>query len=291
MTAPHIMITEQTRSLLGEGPAWWASESRLVSVDIPAGLVRKYDPVLGEESCVSIGGELSAVVPRRAGGVIAAVGRELRAYDSQGTLEQSWNVEEAKQNNRFNDCRADAHGRVWAGTMSKTRTVNDAALYLLDATGRLAPAIAPTTLSNGIGWAPDQRTMYFIDSTTYQVDALDIDPRSACLSNRRTFAAIEPHHGLPDGLTVDTEGGVWIALFGGSALRRYSHSGHLTHNIPLPVTNPTCPAFGGHELDTLFVTSAKIKLTEAQLQQEPAGALLSLRGLGFQGFPANECTL
>ena len=288
---PAISVTPQSRSTLGEGPSWWANIRRLVSVDIRQGAIRSYDPVSGGDTVEVIGGQVSAVIPRRNGGKLVAVDHDLRAYDSSGVLERSWTAEADEPLNRFNDCRSDQSGRVWAGTMSTERIADQAALYRLDGNGELTRPLAPTTLSNGMGWSPDGRRMYFIDSTTYVVDVFDYDESTGSLSNRMPFARIDEKHGLPDGLTVDADGGVWIALFGGGAIRRYSVEGELTHHVQLPVTNPTCPAFGGESLDVLYVTSAQIKLAPEQLASEPAGALLEISGTGFVGFAANECAI
>lgn len=285
---PTISVTSQTRSTLGEGPSWWDRMRRLVSVDIREGSIRAYDPVSGVDTVEVIGGQVSAVIPRRQGGKLVAVDHDLRAYDASGVLERSWTAEGNIPLNRFNDCRSDTSGRIWAGTMSTERVPNQAALYRLDVHGELTRPVSPTTLSNGLGWSPDNRRMYFIDSTTYVVDVFEYDELTGSLSNRRPFVSIDKELGLPDGLTVDADGGVWIALFGGGAVRRYSSGGELTHHLALPVTNPTCPAFGGEGLDLLYVTSAQIKLTPEQLANEPAGALLEISDTGFVGFSANE---
>lgn len=288
---PAISVTPQSRSTLGEGPSWWAGRRRLVSVDIREGSIHSYDPLSGEDEVEVIGGQVSAVLPRRGGGKLVALDHELRAYDRSGVVEKIWSVETEVELNRFNDCRSDQSGRVWAGTMSTERVAGQAALYRLDLLGRLTQEVAATTLSNGLGWAPDGRRMYFIDSTTYVIDAFDYDESTGSVAHRTPFVSIDERDGLPDGLTVDSEGGVWVALFGGGAIRRYDSTGKLTHHLGLPVTNPTCPAFGGDRLDVLYVTSAQIKLSAEQLEREPAGALLEISGTGFSGFAANECAV
>jgi sugar lactone lactonase YvrE len=127
--------------------------------------------------------------------------------------------------------------------------------------------------------------MYFVDSLTFRVDAFDFD---GTISGRRPLIEVDPTDGLPDGLAIDVEGGIWLCLFGGGAVRRYSPSGALDAHIPLPVTNPTCPAFGGPDLATLFVTSARHRLTAEQLGAEPqAGSLLAVEA-GVRGLPANR---
>jgi sugar lactone lactonase YvrE len=172
--------------------------------------------------------------------------------------------------------------------MSRTRTPGAAALYVLEPDGRLTLAISGTTISNGLGWSADGTRMYFIDSTTQRVDVLDFEGGSGAVSGRRPFAVIDPADGLPDGLAVDAEGGVWVCLFGGAAVRRYDVGGRLDAVVSLPVTNPTCPAFGGENLRTLYITSARHRLTPDQLAAEPlAGALLELDP-GVAGLPVHR---
>jgi sugar lactone lactonase YvrE len=142
------------------------------------------------------------------------------------------------------------------------------------------------TLSNGIGWSPDWTLMYFIDSTTQQLDVFDFDLTAGTLANRRQLAKIDDHDGMPDGLAVDAEGGIWVCLFRGGAIRRYEPDGALSAVIPLPVTDPTCPAFGGPELRTLYVTTARHMLSRDEQEREPlAGMVLSFEP-GVAGMPA-----
>ena len=144
------------------------------------------------------------------------------------------------------------------------------------------------TISNGIGWSPAGDSMHYVDSTTQRIVTFDFDGSDGTICDPRVLAAIDPSDGLPDGLAVDRDGGVWVCLFGGGALRRYDSEGRLDHQLDLPVTNPTCPAFGGPDLATLYVTSARHRLTAAQLAAEPlAGALLALEP-GIEGLPAGR---
>ena len=257
-------------------------------VDISRGLVHRWRPASGAVETLAVEGEVGAAVLRAGGGLLLAIGHELVLHDPNGGRRVIAAVERDRPDNRFNDCRADPQGRLWAGTMSRSRTPGAAALYVLEPDGRLAVAVSRTTISNGIGWSADGRRMYFIDSTTQRIDVFDFDGSTGAISDRRPFAAIDPADGLPDGLAVDAEDGVWVCLFGGAALRRYGPDGRLDAVVALPVTNPTCPAFGGPGLRTLYVTSARHKLTPAQLAAEPlAGALLALDP-GVAGLPAHR---
>jgi len=276
------------RDQLGEGPHWDHVAEELLRVDITNGRVHAWRPATGATWSLSLEGDVSAVVPRKRGGHVLAVGHEIVLRDADGTLRPLVGVERELDDNRFNDCRCDARGRLWAGTMSRSRTPGTAALYRVDPDGACARVLDGTTISNGIGWSPDGERMYFIDSTTQRIDVLDFDADTGTIANRCTLIEIDPRDGLPDGLTVDAEGGIWVALFGGGALRRYDADGTLVAAIPLPATNPTCPAFGGPQLDTLYVTSARHRLTPDQLAAEPlAGALLELDP-GVRGLPAHR---
>ena len=283
-TPPAVALYAQ--DALGEGPSWDPAAGRLLRVDIAQGLVHCWGPESGATSTLRVGGEVSAAVRRTVGGLILAIGHQLVALDRDGRRTVLATVEPHDEDTRFNDCRCDPQGRLWAGTMSKTRTPDRAALYRLEAGREIEAVVAPTTLSNGIGWSPDGDRMYFIDSTTFRVDVFGFDGATGSIGDRRPFAHVAPADGLPDGLAVDAEGGVWVCLFGGAAIRRYDAGGGLDAELALPATNPTCPAFGGPDLRTLYVTTARHRLSDAQLAAEPAaGSILALRP-GVAGLPA-----
>jgi sugar lactone lactonase YvrE len=215
-------------------------------------------------------------LPAADGSLIAGVGR---AVVRLGAREETLaTVEPDRPANRLNDAAVDARGRLWAGTMSTVREPGTAALYRIVEGGPATVAIAGATISNGLDWNLDATRLYYVDSTTQRVDAIDFDVERGRLGARRAFADIDPADGLPDGLCVDAAGGVWVALFGGGAVRRYTPDGELDLHLALPVTNPTSLAFGGPELDELFITSARHRLTPGQLDREPlAGSVLRLR--------------
>jgi sugar lactone lactonase YvrE len=265
------------RDQLGEGPAWDDRTSELTRVDILHGEVHGWRPDTGAAWSFVLESEVSAAIPRERGGFVLAAEHELLLRDPDGTQCRLASVEEHLDGNRFNDCRCDPRGRLWAGTMSRTREPGVAALYRLEPGGEIERVIDGTTISNGLGWSPDGERMYFIDSTTQRIDVLDYDLATGQTAGRRPLAEIAAEDGLPDGLAVDAEGGVWVCLFGGGALRRYAPDGTLDAVLELPVTNPTCPTFAGPGLSTLYVTSARHRLTPEQLEREPlAGALLKL---------------
>jgi sugar lactone lactonase YvrE len=200
-------------------------------------------------------------------------------------------VETDRGDNRFNDAKCDPTGRLWAGTMSMRREPASAALYRLEPGGAPVPALNGLVIANGLDWSADGQQMYFIDSPTHRIDVLDVDLATGALANRRPFVEIDAADGLPDGLTVDAEDGIWVALFGGGAVRRYLPDGRLEAVVELPVTNCTCPVFGGEDLDELFITTARHRLTDEQLREQPlAGAVFrarpGVRGRRATPFPA-----
>jgi sugar lactone lactonase YvrE len=284
----RVRVALHAHDQLGEGPFWDERSDELLRVDIARGLIHAWDPVSRRAARHELAGEVSAVLPRaQAPGWVVAVGHRLLLRDGDGQRPLAA-VELRRPDNRFNDCKCDPQGRVWAGTMSKRRAPGTAALYRLAAGGEIERAIAGTTISNGLAWSPAGDRMYFIDSTTQRIDVLDFDAASGDVADRRALVRVDPRDGLPDGMTVDAEGGLWVCLFGGGAVRRYSPEGALEAAIALPVTNPTSPVFGGADLRTLYVTSARHRLSPDQLAVEPlAGAVLALRP-GVRGLPGNR---
>jgi sugar lactone lactonase YvrE len=273
----EVEVALSSEDLLGEGPVWRAQTQELLRVDIAQGLVHAWHPQSGRVTTRRMAGEAAAAVPCHSGALIVAVDHDLYLVEADREPRLLAGAEHDRPGNRFNDCRGDPQGRLWAGTMSKTREPGTAALYRLDPERGLEVTVEPTTISNGIGWSPDGQLMYFIDSTTQRIDVFDFDGRDGSISNRRAFVEIDSADGLPDGLAVDAEGGVWVCLFGGGAVRRYGPHGALEEHIALPVPHATCPAFGGEDLSTLFITTTRHKLSTQQLTDFPlAGSVLAV---------------
>jgi sugar lactone lactonase YvrE len=206
--------------------------------------------------------------------------RRRRRRDARGGREPD------RPHNRFNDCRVDPAGRFFCGTKTNVDDGGRGALHRIDADLRASVAIADTELANGIGWSPDGTTLYFIDSPLQRLDAYEFDPATGDVGGRRTVAAIDPDDGLPDGLAVDAEGGVWVALVNGGMVRRYEPDGRTSAEVRLPVDNPTCPGFGAPDLRTLYVTTAHLRSDPRYADDNPlAGALFAL-DVGVPGVPS-----
>jgi sugar lactone lactonase YvrE len=263
---------------LGEAPIWDEAAALVHWVDTFAGAVWSLDPSGGESRRFEHGTDLGAVAPRAGGGLVLAAGRALVATDLEGgDVETLVTVEPDRPHNRFNDCRVDPAGRFFCGTKTNVDDGGLGALHRIEPDLRSTVALADTELANGIGWSPDGTTLYFIDSPLQRLDAYEFDPAIGELGDRHTVAEIDPDDGLPDGLAVDAEGGVWVALVKSATVRRYLPDGRIGMELRLPVANPTCPGFGGPGLSTLYVTSAHLRSDPRYADPDPlAGALFAL---------------
>jgi sugar lactone lactonase YvrE len=283
MTAPHgpdtntVELLADLKSFLGEGPVWDARIGRLASIDIMAGRLN-LTAADGTTDSIDLPSPVGCLVPRSTGGWVAALADGFWAVADDGATERLVDVQSDRPDLRFNDGKCDPQGRFWAGTMAFDERAGAGALYRLDPDLGVRRMIAGVTISNGLDWSPDGRTMYYVDTPTRRIDMFDFDPESGSIAGRRPFATIAPVDGWPDGLTVDAEGGVWLALWEGWKVRRYLPDGSLEREIHLPVSRVTCPAFGGPDLAELYITTAREQLSEEQLAAEPlAGGLFRAR--------------
>jgi sugar lactone lactonase YvrE len=244
------------RASLGEGPCWDAKAGALYWTDIPAHRVHRLAGD-GTHAEWDTGQPAGAIVPRAGGGLVLAARDGFLAMDlGTGSLSMLAEVEPGIPGNRMNDGACDRAGRFYAGTMAQDESPGAGALYLLATDHGVTRLVTGVGISNGIGWSPDDRHMYYIDSLTYRVDVFDYEPATGAIGNRRAFASLGAGEVMPDGLTVDSEGGVWAAVWGGSEIRRYAPDGRLTLSLAVPAANVTSCAFGGPDLRTLYITTA-----------------------------------
>ncbi len=266
---------------LGEGPVWDARSRRLVWVDITGMAIHHTDPETGHTDSTSLPLQVGAVVPRARGGYVAALQDGFWVI-GDGPPRRLSTVLGADSALRFNDGKCDPAGRFWAGTMALDAAAGAGSLYCLDTDGEVTQVLTDVSISNGLAWSSDRSTMFFIDSPTQRIDAFDYTLSTGAIGNRRVAVEIPASMGEPDGMTIDAEGGLWVALWGGSAVHRYL-DGRLERVISLPVSQPTSCAFGGPHLDELYVTSAWQGLNSSQREAQPlAGALFRIRP-GVQG--------
>jgi len=263
----------------GEGPMWYAAERMLVWVDIARHLVHLYDPIAGTDRAIDVGQPVSAVVPRVSGGLVVALQHGYAALDpASGQVNLIAAVAMGPGPGRMNDGKCDSMGRFWAGTMTFSQERGAATLYRLEHDHAVTPVLRDVTIPNGLAWSRDNRIMYFNPGATGTVDAYDFDPQTGALSNPRPFISLPPAVGVPDGLTVDDEDHLWVALWGGWAVHRYTPQGQLERVVRLPVAHVSCPTFGGPDLADLYITTSPEGLSDEERQAQPhAGSLFRYR--------------
>jgi sugar lactone lactonase YvrE len=241
---------------LGEGPCWDEASGSLLWVDIEGARIHRLRDD-GAVCTIQLTEKVGAVAPRAAGGMIAAVAGGFVLLERDGALERSIPVEADRPDTRMNDARVDRLGRFWAGTTHLEFLPGAGSLYRLDPDGSIEQVLDGLALSNGLDWSPDNQLMYFIDTLTFRVDVFDFDEAGGLPRDRRAFVALPEGEVLPDGLTVDAEGNVWVAFWGGGAVKAWDPSGAQIAEVRLPVPRVTSCAFGGIELDRLYVTTAR----------------------------------
>lgn len=262
----------------GEGPVWWKDWGGLRWVDMLAGDVLSLDGS-GEVRRSHVGKVAAALRPRRAGGMVVATEHDFVVIDETARVVAT-PVMDAEV--RFNDGGCDPEGNFYCGTMRYDAGPGGGKLYRLAPDYAVDVVLEDVTISNGLAWTPDGRTAYYVDTETNRIDVFDHDPVKG-LQNRRPFVQISSEDGSPDGLTLDAEGGVWVALWEGGAVRRYAASGQLEEIVELPMPKVTACTFGGANLDELFITTSR----DGEADPHPAaGALFRFRP-GVAGLPAS----
>jgi sugar lactone lactonase YvrE len=264
---------------LGEGPVWDDREGCLWWVDILGQAIHRTDPASGQDDAVPVGQLVGAVVVRASGGLVAAVQGGFVAVDpASGRVELLAPVEAGDPTTRMNDGKVDPAGRFWAGTMGVDHRPDAGTLYRLDPDLHVTAMVPRTTISNGLDWSPDGRSMYFIDTPTRRVDRFDYDHATGAISGRRPAVAIREGAGSPDGMTVDAEGFLWVALWDGWAVERYGPDGRLDRRVEVPAQQASSCAFGGPNLDQLFITTAQEGFPPGGRSDQPhAGGLFVCR--------------
>jgi len=270
---------------LGEGPIWDAEGGRLVWVDIHAEAVHLFDPSSGFDQVLQAGQHVGAAAVRSRGGLILAARDGFVLLDpATGAIEPFVAVKE-DPSTRFNDGKCDAAGRFWAGTMAYAFTPGAGSFYRLDPDGSVTAMFGDVAVSNGLGWSPDWRTMYYIDTPTRGVDAFDFDLAAGTIANRRRAVEIPREAGgLPDGMCVDAEGCLWVAIVRSGSVQRYTPDGRLDRTVRLPTSGVTSCCFGGADLGDLYITTSAELVPEDQRTAQPhAGGLFICRpGVGGQ---------
>ncbi|MFE1023410.1 SMP-30/gluconolactonase/LRE family protein [Streptomyces sp. NPDC058818] len=274
-------VAVRAEASLGEGPTWDPVTGRLLWIDILNSRVHTYDPATGRRTVRRTDQHVGAVKPRAGGGLVLNLRDGIGLLDPDDTFR--WLHREVVPGRRANDAAVAPDGTLWAGTMRYDEAPGGGSLSRVTGDGTVEILLGDVAVSNGTGWSPDGRLMYYVDSPTRRIDVFDVseDADSGTgegrITGRRRLATIEDGAGFPDGLCVDAEGCVWVALWDGGAVRRYTPSGDLDRVIPLPVPRVTACAFGGPGLTDLYITTARVGLTAPH---PLAGSVLVVPGAG-----------
>lgn len=291
MSALKIETVTEVKSLLAEGPVWDAKRKVICWIDILNGKIHEWsekDAVYRETDVKQMIGSMAICSD---GNYIAALQNGFAFINRESReVKMITDPEAHLSNNRFNDGKCDPAGRFWAGTMSLTEDHGAGSLYTLDNDLSYSKMREKVTISNGLAWSLDHKTVYHIDTPTLTVTAFDYENESGRISNQRTAILIEEKDGFPDGMTIDSEGMLWIAHWNGWQVTRWNPvSGKKLYAVSMPVAKVTSCTFGGDDFNDLYITTAKVDLTPEELQRQPlAGSLFVIRNCGFTGLPAFE---
>jgi len=286
-----IVCAVSARNLLGEGPVWDERDGRLWWVDIKGGRLSWLEPASGDSGSRAVGGQVSALAPRAGGpGLLAARKDGLGILDpASGVFEHRLDPEPERPGNRANDGNVDLAGRFWFGTMDDRESEVTGAIYRLDADWSHHRVLDGIGISNTLVCNPACSAIYIADSMARTIETLAIDPATGAPGARRPFADTCGETCGPDGSAVDEEGFLWNAQWGGARIVRYAPNGSIDRIVPMPVDQPTSCAFGGKDLGTLYITTARASLSVEALARQPlAGSLLAfnpgVRGLSLPPF-------
>ncbi|WP_322903790.1 SMP-30/gluconolactonase/LRE family protein [Paenibacillus campi] len=270
---------------LGEGPSWDERSQQLLWVDIEGYKLHRYDPATGEDQALDVGEHIGAVVPYTEDEVIAALFSGIyRIHLQTGEKVLIHDPEAGRPGNRFNDGKCDPFGRFVAGTMSLGDEQKAGALYSMDTTGHVRLLLSEVSTSNGLAWSADGRIFYYIDTPTLTIRAFDYDADDGSIANGRVIAEVDEREGNPDGMTIDAEGMLWVARWGGRRVSRFDPAtGQVIAEIAVASEKVTSCVFGGAELDELYITTARGDIDPGDNTKQDGG-LFRVR-LGIKGTP------
>ena len=297
---------------LGESPFWHAREQRLYWVDTPRRKILRAHPRTGLVETWDLPSEPGCMAPAARGGLVLALRNGLyRATEWGGPLQLLATIDYNPAQMRANDGKCDSLGRFWVGTIDETKLAHNAALYALDCrdartpllTCQIDPSTLPATTANGLAWSPDGHTLYWADTPSHQVHAWDFEVQGATLSRHRLFAQFAPkpagwqslelsshnggYRGRPDGAAIDVQGNYFVAMFEGRRLCQFAPDGTLLAEIATPAQCPTMPCFGGEDMKTLFITTARHGRSDAELAAFPQSGCVFSRRVDVPGLPVN----
>lgn len=281
----NAQLEYKTAAMLGEGAFWDHQNKKLFWVDIEGKALHIYNPDKKNNQSFTLPSRIGTVVPQTDSTAVLALedGIYRFSFNSRG-LELLSNVEADVPDNRFNDGKCDPAGNLWVGSMRRDESKPTAALYKVEPDGTTTKMVQEVTISNGIVWSGDQRTMYYIDTPTLTIKAYDYDPELATISNERVAVRIPSSLGFPDGMAIDERDNLWVGLWNGNAVGCFDPgSGKLVKKINVPSHNVTSCAFGGPELDKLYITTARVDMSAEELELYPLAGSLFVADPGVKG--------
>ena len=290
-TSLKIDVVVNYTSLLAEGPVWDNVQKCICWIDILNGKIHQFSPDQQKFTTLSINQMIGSFAVCTDNNFIVALQNGFAFLDREnGAIKMITDPERHLPGNRFNDGKCDPAGRFWAGTMSLSEDAGIGSVYVLQNDLQSLKIIESVTISNGMAWSLDHKTFYYIDTPTLIIVAYDYNNVNGHISNKRTIIKIDEKEGFPDGMTIDNEGMLWVAHWGGWQIARWNpDTGEKIHSFKLPVAKVTSCTFGGDNLEDLYITTAKVGLTDEELKQQPfAGSLFVIHDCGFKGIPAVE---
>lgn len=285
---PELLLNEYMT--LGEGPQWDENEQALYWVDTDGMSIQKYSMEDVKRETYQLDQKVGVAIKESSETLICALEDGIYRFNTR-TMDKELiaSPERDKPMNIFNDGKCDINGNFWIGSVHREELANEGSLFCVKPDYSCKLVIGDITISNGMAWSHDNKTMYYIDSPTRHVYAMDFDQEQCMVSNCRVAIEFADDQGIPDGMTIDVDGNVWVALWGGYGVYKCNpDTGEILDYIELPVSNVTSCAFGGKEMDTLFITTAKAELTKEELAQQPlAGGIFSVK-TDTKGFYSNK---
>jgi len=284
-STPELVL--DCKAELGEGPIWDPDAQALYWVNILANEVHIYNPASGADRSIDCGQMVGTVVGRQSGGLMVALQNGFASLNLDTQEIQHIADPENNSELRFNDGKCDPAGRFWAGSLPLSEDVPEGSLYSLETDHTVKKRLTGITIANGIVWTSDAKTMYYIDTPTMKVDAYDFDVETGDISNHRVAVTVPEEFGWPDGMAIDAEDKIWVGHWGGWQVTRFDpETGETLETIKMPAEQVTACAFGGPNLDQLYITTASTGIDAAALAKQPHAGGLFVTEVGVSGVPS-----
>jgi sugar lactone lactonase YvrE len=286
----EVSVLYKANCLLAEGPYWHAERKSFFWVDIEAKILFEYDWKNGSVKKTSIPYRVSMIVQDEQDNIILGVQGGLAAFNlNSGSLTWLINIEKEFPDHRCNDGKCDPDGRLWVGTMDKDCKEGEGSFYCIDEDLRLHKKLDKLSIPNGLAWSLDNKRLYHTDSPSHEIKSYFFETNAGDISLEKTVVKIPDEMGQPDGMTIDEEGMLWIAHWGGSGIYRWNpENGKLLDKVEVPAQQVTSCVFGGEELDHLVITTASTGLSEEDLKKYPLSGSIFITKPGVKGIPANK---